>query len=67
VTREAVHVYRFTVRLNLAPGDWFVELAVAESTADICDCRTSLAHLYIIDTAHYAGLARLDAVFSEIG
>jgi lipopolysaccharide transport system ATP-binding protein len=58
--------YRFTVRLELAAGDWFLELAVAETSTDICDSRGALAHLYLSERRRYTGLARLDTSFGEI-
>ena len=62
----AVEIYRFTVRLNLAAGDWFVDLAIAESSADICDNREALIHLHVMDAAQYVGLAKLETQFARI-
>lgn len=61
-----VRVYRYRVRLNLGMGDWFLEPGMAETTTDICDCRTALAHFYLIDRPYYGGLAKLDVQFSEV-
>ncbi len=58
--------YRFTVQANLSAGDWFIDLAVAESTTELCDNRSALAHLYLMDRGGYVGLARLDARFAEV-
>lgn len=62
----AVRVYRFTVQLNLCAGDWFIDLAVAESGTDLCDNRGALAHVYLTETRQYWGLARLDTEFLEL-
>ena len=60
--------YRFHVRLDLCPGDWFIDLAVAESSTDMCDNRGALAHIYLMEQQRqYVGLARLDATFDELG
>lgn len=64
--RGAVRIYRFTVDLSLANGDWFVTPAVAATSSDICDHRTVMIHLYLSDTRTYAGLARLDTAFDEV-
>ena len=61
-----VRVYRYRVRVNLGIGDWFLEPGMAETTTDICGCRTALAHFYLSDRAYYGGLARLDIQFSEV-
>lgn len=62
-----VRVYRVTVAAHLAPGDWFLELAVAEAPGAICDGRGALGHLYVTDRRQYVGLACLDARFAEVG
>jgi len=61
-----VRVYRYRVRLSLAAGDWFLEPGMAETTTDICDCRTALATFHLTDRAHYGGLARLEIEFGEV-
>jgi len=61
----SVHVYCFTVKLNLCPGDWFLGLAVAESPTDLCDNREALAHFYLVESRMYAGLAHLDVEFRQ--
>jgi len=61
-----VQAYRFRVQVNLCAGDWFVDLAVAESSTVLCDNRGALAHLYLMETRTYWGLARLDAQFSKV-
>jgi len=61
-----VRVYRLSVKMTLAAGDWFLQLAAAESTADICDCRTSMAHLFVTDRRQYIGLANLQTEFEEL-
>lgn len=61
-----VQAYRFRVQVNLCAGDWFVDLAVAESSTVLCDNRGALAHLYMMETRQYWGLARLDAEFFKM-
>ncbi len=61
-----VRSYRFSAKLNLCAGDWFMELAVAEGKAEICDDRSALAHLYLFEQRRYVGLARLETQFSEM-
>jgi len=63
-----VHCYRFSVQLNLCPGDWFIDMAIAESSTDMCDNRGALAHVYLMEQERqFVGLARLDAQFEELG
>jgi homopolymeric O-antigen transport system ATP-binding protein len=61
-----MRAYRITVELSLSAGDWFLQLAVAESASEICDCRTALAHLYLSDRRQYVGLVNLKTEFKEI-
>jgi hypothetical protein len=61
-----VRVYRYRVGLSLAAGDWFLEPGMAETTTDICDCRTALATFHLTDRAYYGGLARLEIEFGEV-
>ena len=61
-----VQAYRFTIQLNLCAGDWFIDLAVAESTTELCDNRGALVHIYLIEQQSYVGLARLETRFGEI-
>jgi len=61
-----VRVYRYRVRLSLAAGDWFLEPGMAETTTDICDCRTALVTFHLTDRVYYGGLARLETEFGEV-
>lgn len=59
--------YRFTVPLGLCAGDWFIDLAVAESTSDMCDNRSALIHLTLVEQERqFCGLARLDGEFAQV-
>lgn len=58
--------YCFTVEFSLASGDWFVDLAVAETSADICDNREALAYVYVRDAWQYVGLVRLETQIAEV-
>ncbi len=61
-----VRLYRFAVQANLSAGDWFIDLAVAESSTELCDHRSALAHIYLMEQRQYWGLVRLDTRFTEI-
>ena len=65
---EAV-VYRFTVKLNLRPGDYFIDLGIAEKAPaqDIpLDVRKSLIHINLIHLNRFDGLVDLELDFKEI-
>jgi len=65
-TGEVAH-YRFTVPLGLCAGDWFIDLAVAESSIDMCDNRSALIHLTLVEQERqFWGLARLDGEFAQV-
>ena len=52
-----VCVYRFRATLNLARGDWFLDLAVADGEGPtVIDSRTAVAHLKFDDDHDYLGL-----------
>lgn len=60
--------YRFGVRWNLGPGDWFVTFGVAENHADICDYRYNAVHIQTIEPRYsYNGLVYLDLAIEEVG
>lgn len=61
-----VKIYHFRVPLDLAPGPWFFELAVASSTTELCDGRRSLFLLELLDNLQYIGIAQLGATFEAL-
>jgi len=63
---ESVRTFRFRVAATLAPGDWFIDFAVAESTSDLCDCRNSLVFLQFLDSRRYTGLVALATSFDSV-
>jgi len=66
VKQGDVRVYRFSIRVDLSAGDWFIDLAVAETPTEICDHRSALITVYIMDRAQSVGLASLQTQFDEI-
>lgn len=61
-----VRIYRLSLMPRLGPGDWFVEIAVAENSLDMCDVRSKVIHLTVTSTGFFDGLAQLDAAFAEM-
>lgn len=71
VRTEATHpgetrIYKFSFVPKLNSGDWFVELAVAENPADMCDVRSKVIHLSMTSTVSFDGLALLHMKLAEI-
>lgn len=60
-----VRTFRFRLRLPLAVGAWFIELAAAEHQTEICDVRSRVLHLEIIRDRMLMGLVDLNAVVEE--
>lgn len=58
--------YRFSVRAHLAPGNWFVDLAVAENEATILDTREAVIHLTLWSPQRQVGLAYVECVADEV-
>jgi lipopolysaccharide transport system ATP-binding protein len=54
-----VQVYRYSVRIDLRSGPWFIELAVAATQADLCDKRSNLAQIIVMAKRHFDGLTSL--------
>jgi ABC-type polysaccharide/polyol phosphate transport system ATPase subunit len=61
-----VRVFKFSFVPKLNSGDWFVELAVAENPADMCDVRSKVIHLSMTSAVSFDGLALLDMSLAEI-
>lgn len=62
-------IYRFTLKLNLHPGDYFVDLGVAEQLPakdEPLDIRTSLIHISIEQKEQFDGLVDLELSSQEI-
>jgi len=60
----SVQAYRFGVCLMMSQGDWFINFCIAESYTELCDHRSALAHLYVIDEQAHVGLVRFETDFS---
>ena len=58
--------YKFTVRMDLAADDWFVELAVAASQAEVLHTREAIIHLKTTSPIISIGIAGLQTSFSEV-
>jgi lipopolysaccharide transport system ATP-binding protein len=62
VVEGQVCTYQFSVMLNLAKGDWFMDLAVADAIGPtIIDSRTAIAHLRVTDIHEYLGLVYFES------
>lgn len=60
-------VYCFDIKLNLCDGDWFIDLAVADSeTSPLLDNREGLIHMQILPNRVSKGIALLDTQICEI-
>ena len=60
-------LYRFEIDLNLCDGDWFIDLAVADSeTGPLLDNREGMIHLHVLPNKASKGIAMLDTKISEI-
>jgi hypothetical protein len=59
-------IYKFSLVPMLSTGDWFVELAVAQNSVDMCDVRSKVIHLLVTSQTSFDGLAQLDTQFTEI-
>lgn len=62
-------VFRFVIKLSLIPGEFFIELGVAEmlvSEDEPFDIRKNVIHLSISEKNVFEGLAELGSTFEEI-
>ncbi len=60
-------LYCFDIELNLCEGDWFIDLAIAESeTGSLLDIREGIIHLHILPNKASKGIALLDTKFCEV-
>jgi len=54
--------YKFTIKMNLKPGPWFLEFAVAKTQSELCDIRSNIAHVEVIGGAvSFDGLVFLES------
>jgi lipopolysaccharide transport system ATP-binding protein len=58
-------MYRFRVPLALASGDWFFDVAVAESQEAMLDTREALFHIQVLRATSSTGLMALDVSLDE--
>lgn len=67
MAREAGSIvsYRFALSLNLAAGDWFVNLAVAADQQDLLDTREAVMHFVVRSSRPTAALVSLDSSITE--
>ncbi len=64
-----IAVYRYRIKLDLAHGDIFIELGVAEKLPDEdnpADIRKNLVHLVMIPESVFEGVAMLDMQYDEV-
>ncbi len=63
-------VFKFSIKMNLQPGDYFFDLGIAEDLSlgniGIFDRRCSIAHLRIESLIRFDGLVYLDTTLKEI-
>lgn len=64
--RGDVAVYKCTLRMDLGPGNWFLDLAVAQSGTELLHVREGVAHIVITQVWRSIGLASLRTEFSEL-
>jgi len=59
-------VYKFSVRMDLAADDWFIDVAVAASQTEILDTREALVHVRTTSSAMSTGVAWLQTTVTEV-
>jgi len=62
-------VFRFRMNLNLIPGDFFIELGIAEkliSEDESFDIRKNVIHISVQEKNIFEGFAELGSVFEEV-
>lgn len=58
--------YKFSVRMDLGPGDWFIDLAVARTETEILHTREGVVHVRTDPLIFSTGFASLGTSLSEI-
>ncbi|MFQ5453725.1 MAG: Wzt carbohydrate-binding domain-containing protein, partial [Candidatus Zixiibacteriota bacterium] len=69
VTSGQIKIYQFTVKMDLAPGDLFIELGCSEKLPDrdiAADIRRNIIHVKLTETSIYEGLVELPMKFREV-
>lgn len=67
-TNEIV-VFKFTIKLSLIPGDFFIELGVAEKLLaedEAFDIRKNIIHISVLEKNIFEGVAELGSSFEEV-
>jgi len=62
-------VFRFSIKLNLHGGDFFIDLGVAEKLPgedEPMDRRCGLIHLYVQEKKRFDGFVELETTFEEV-
>jgi ABC-type polysaccharide/polyol phosphate transport system ATPase subunit len=63
-------LFKFTIEMQLHPGDYFLDLGVDEatgrSTLNSLERRCDLIHLSVLETKHFDGLVYLATDFAEV-
>lgn len=63
----AMGLYCFDIHLNLCEGDWFIDLAIADSeTGPLCDNREGMIHMDILSNNASKGIALLETKICEL-
>ena len=69
VKKGEVVIVKFSARLNLKAGDYFMTLGIAENkTVEhiIADARHDIMHLNVMGKGHFDGIVDMDASFEEV-
>lgn len=69
VKKGEVVIVRFSARLNLKAGDYFMTLGIAENKAVehiIADARHDIMHLNVMGKNNFDGIVDMDASFEEV-
>ena len=56
----------FTIQMNLGMNDWFLDLAIKDRHAGLCDVRQAIAVFYVSQTRHHVGLVQLPTRFCDL-
>lgn len=66
---QDIRIYKLSIKMDLHPGDWFLDIGVAEKLPgeDVpCDIRNNALHIQVTSRHHHDGLIILDNHFKEI-
>lgn len=61
-----VRIYKFSVRMDLAADDWFIDLAVASSQAEVLHTREGVVHIRTMADSMSIGVATLKTSVTEL-